>query len=98
MTNLEAFRALADAAPADGMVMVPVTWCREALGSSPSVPVADDKADRLLTAEQVAARLEWSERSVYRAAKAWPFARKLGKSLRFSERGLERWLASRRAA
>jgi excisionase family DNA binding protein len=61
----------------------------EVLGKVPS-------EDRLLTAREVAARLEVSTYFVYRAVAngQLPFARRLGsRKLRFSERELERWLA-----
>ena len=53
--------------------------------------------DRLLTADQVAARLGVARRWVYRKAGALPFTRRLSRgTLRFSERGLERWKETRR--
>ncbi len=53
--------------------------------------------ERLLTADQVAARLGVSRRWVYRKAGALPFTRRLScGTLRFSERGLERWKEKRR--
>ncbi len=52
-------------------------------------------SDRLLTVDQVAERLGVSRSHVYRQATHWPFTRKLSaKALRFSELGLERWVAS----
>lgn len=52
--------------------------------------------DRLLDAEAVADRLGVSPRYVYDHADDWPFARKLSpRKLRFSERGLYRWLEER---
>jgi predicted DNA-binding transcriptional regulator AlpA len=52
--------------------------------------------DQMLTAKDAAARLACSEDWLYRNAKKLPFARKLGpKNLRFSQRGLEKWLAAR---
>jgi predicted DNA-binding transcriptional regulator AlpA len=51
--------------------------------------------DRLLTAEQVAERLNLDVKTVYRQAGKWPFTKRLGpKRLRFSEHGLARHLAS----
>lgn len=65
---------------------------REAPAQSPPAPAPD----RLLTAEQVAEVLGVSTDYVYRQAGKWRFAKKLGpKVLRFSEAGLQRWLASR---
>lgn len=52
--------------------------------------------DCLLTAREVAARLGTSVRYVYEHADRFPFTRRLGsRTVRFSERGLERWLARR---
>lgn len=95
MTVREQLRALAEALPEGAAVTVPRAWILEAIDGSPPAPVSG--ADQLLTAEAVATRLDCSVRSVYRAAKAWPFTVRLGaKALRFSERGLNRWLASHR--
>ena len=48
--------------------------------------------DRLLTASEAAERLGVSRRWMYRHQTQLPFAKKLsGGTLRFSERGLERW-------
>jgi predicted DNA-binding transcriptional regulator AlpA len=55
------------------------------------------ESDRLLTPEETAQRLGQTRRWLYRHAETLPFARRLSrKALRFSERGLERWLAARR--
>ena len=52
----------------------------------------DSGSDRLLSAADVAARLNVSTRYVYDHAREWPFAERLSaRKLRFSERGLERW-------
>ncbi len=58
-------------------------------GSAAPEPQA---TDRLLTVDQVAGRLGVTPDYVYRHAKGWPFRRKVGKYLKFSERGLERWM------
>jgi hypothetical protein len=44
--------------------------------------------DTWLSVSAVAARLNRSERWVYRRARSWPFCRKEGRTLMFSERGL----------
>ncbi len=52
--------------------------------------------DQLLTAEQAAGRLGVDRRWMYRHADTLPFTRKLTPgTLRFSEKGLERWKESR---
>jgi predicted DNA-binding transcriptional regulator AlpA len=53
--------------------------------------------DRMLKAEDVAKRLNVSVRTVYKNRTGWPFARKFpGGSVRFSEKGLQRWLDRQR--
>jgi predicted DNA-binding transcriptional regulator AlpA len=59
---------------------------------------ATEAEDRLLTVQECAARLRKSTKWVYRRVKTLPFARKLdNRAWVFSERGLERWLAFKRA-
>lgn len=56
------------------------------------------EGDRLLTAEDVAGRLNRSVAWVYRQSRQWPFTRRLTRrTVRFSEAGLQRFLAQRRA-
>jgi excisionase family DNA binding protein len=52
--------------------------------------------DRLLTVDEVAQRLSISSQAVYRRASSFPFTVHVGRYLRFSERGLEEYLESRR--
>ncbi|MEW6325753.1 MAG: helix-turn-helix domain-containing protein [Nitrospirota bacterium] len=57
-----------------------------------------NEPDRHLTAREASRLLNVSERWLYRKAKHLPFARKLSpKILRFSEAGLRRWQAARKA-
>ena len=56
---------------------------------------ADDR-DRWLTAREVAQRLSLSADYVYRHASRWPYAHRQGRTWRFDERGLTRWMARRR--
>ena len=57
---------------------------------------SDSDTDRLLTAEEVAERLQRSVDWVYRQAKHWPFTRRLTRrTVRFSEAGLQRFLTAR---
>ena len=51
-------------------------------------------ADRLLTVQEAAQRLAVTPRWLYRHAGDLPFTVRLGRLLRFSERGLDRWLSS----
>jgi excisionase family DNA binding protein len=63
----------------------------------PASPCASPAAeDRLLTTDQAAARLGVTRNWLYRHATKLPFARKLSrKALRFSEAGLNRYLAKK---
>lgn len=55
--------------------------------------VAPPQGDKLLRAQDVAARLSISPRRVYDMAPTLPFTVRLGrKCLRFSELGLQKWL------
>ncbi|HLK12375.1 MAG TPA: helix-turn-helix domain-containing protein [Candidatus Binatia bacterium] len=55
-----------------------------------------EQPSRLLTAKEVAARTRLSVDYLYRRADRLPFARRIGRAVRFDETGLERWLAGRR--
>ena len=58
---------------------------------------SQQEADRLLSAEEAATLMSVSEDWLYRNAKTLPFARKVGKKLlRFSQRGIIKWLESRK--
>lgn len=60
-------------------------------GGAPEVEPAGE--DRLLTVKELAERLNVDDRWVYRRADDFTFTRRLSdRTLRFSERGLERWL------
>ena len=53
-----------------------------------------EQPDRLLTVAEAAKRLGVSKRYIYAHVKHYSFAKRIGpKTLRFSERGLEKWLA-----
>jgi len=53
-------------------------------------------ADRLLDVTEAAHRLGVSKDYLYRHAKHWPFALRVGPGqLRFSERGMDRWIKTR---
>jgi predicted DNA-binding transcriptional regulator AlpA len=51
-----------------------------------------DGEDRLVTVEAAAALLQKSEVWLYRHARALPFTRRVGRSLRFSTRGIRRFI------
>lgn len=112
MTLYARLRALVDAVPAGGAVTIPRDWLVEQLAAENGAPGSARDDDRhlalhdgpaalgtpgLLTAKQVADRLNCSTRYVYANAHKWPFTVRLGKAaVRFDAAGLERWL--RRAA
>jgi predicted DNA-binding transcriptional regulator AlpA len=55
------------------------------------------EADRMLDAKEAALMLSMSEDWLYRNARKLPFTHKLGpKMLRFSQRGIIKWLESRK--
>jgi predicted DNA-binding transcriptional regulator AlpA len=59
---------------------------------------AEPDGDRLLSAKEAGAILGVSERWLYRRSSKLPFARRLSrKVLRFSETGLRKWQAQKRA-
>lgn len=71
---------------------------RKRLEVAPQASVPEPPTDRLLTADEVAERLNLSVDRVYRDAREgrFPFMRRLGgNTVRFSELGLEEWLRSR---
>jgi predicted DNA-binding transcriptional regulator AlpA len=58
---------------------------------------ANTVADEMLTAEQAARRTGLSRRSLYARAAELPFAIRVGRrAVRFSARGVDRWLAKRK--
>ena len=65
----------------------------ETNGSRPQ----QEKPDRMLTAADVATRMGFSRRWVYQHVRSLPFATKYPTgAVRFSEKGLESWLARRK--
>ena len=68
------------------------------VASAPRVPTKEGRTepDRLLSAAEAAARLDVTPRWLYRHAGNLPFTRRLSrKALRFSETGLQRYIATR---
>jgi excisionase family DNA binding protein len=49
--------------------------------------------DRLLTVAEAAARLSLSRHALYKRARTLPFAVRQGRALRFSEAGIDRYIA-----
>ena len=59
-------------------------------------PPSANASDRMLHADEVAARTGLSRDYIYRHAKTFPFTHRIGRrALRFSEQGLHRWLNTR---
>lgn len=76
-------------------------WVRLQVAGAPARPAPTPRPgstpDRLLTAEEAGARLGVGRRWMYRHASELPFVRRLTSgTLRFSERGLERWQEARK--
>jgi hypothetical protein len=77
-----------------------ITLTREAiLGQlvEPNLPVLQmtkpaPQQDRLLDAKDVASILKCKPRFVYSSAHSWPFTKRIGRNVRFSEMGLQKWL------
>jgi hypothetical protein len=67
----------------------------EVSATPPRPPEPQTRGDRWLTPEECANRLGWSRKRLYRRARSLPFLAREGRSLRFSERGLTRWMAQR---
>ncbi len=75
-------------------------WGRLHSPSLPNTPAKGPKpADRLLDAKEAAARLGVKTKWMYSHANRLPFTRRLGgRTLRFSEQGLTRWMETRKAS
>ena len=66
--------------------------------TTPTAAPLREEGNALLTVDEAAARLGVARSWLYRHAKALPFAVKLGhRTLRFEQRGLERWARTRPA-
>jgi excisionase family DNA binding protein len=51
--------------------------------------------DRLLSIDEAATKLKTSKDWLYRNSGRLPFTLRIGRNLRFSEQGIERWIVSR---
>jgi excisionase family DNA binding protein len=65
-------------------------WAR--LSSAPATAAPDEN----LSIKEAARRMGVSDRWLYRKARTLPFTVRIGRSLLFSSRGLERWISQRR--
>lgn len=94
LSGAEAAALLVELASLQAVVAARLSANRATIPAS----ISDSDSDRLLTAEEVAERLQRSVDWVYRQAKHWPFTRRLTRrTVRFSEAGLQRFLGQRRA-
>src|SRR6266852_610371 len=93
--TLADLRAAVQALPPGASITLPRETLLQAINGNGAAPTPEPaQPDRLLTVSEAATRLGVSRRYVYGHANQYPFARRLGpKTLRFSERGLEKWLA-----
>jgi predicted DNA-binding transcriptional regulator AlpA len=60
-----------------------------------SSPAIETRPDELLDVEQAAARLHVSQAYLYRSARRFPFARRIGRKLLFSSVGIDKYLSKR---
>ena len=88
-----ALRTLAGSLPPGTPIHVPSEWLLAALGEAEETPLVPSPEPRLLTPEEVASRLGVEVQWVYRRARSWSFARRLGRAIRIDPVGLEKWLA-----
>jgi len=65
---------------------------------APTAPTVQEQ-DRMLTVAELSERLRCAPKTVYRRAGRgeFPFARRLGRKVLFSEQGLTKWLARQKA-
>ncbi len=69
--------------------------CRLLSQNGTDAPAGTGEPERLLTVHQAASRCGMSADWLYRHKHALPFIRRLGRTVRVSEAGLVRWMASR---
>ena len=93
--TLADLRRAIEALPPGSSVTLPRDALLQAINGNGAAPTLEpEQADHLLTVSETATRLGVSRRYVYAHVKQYPFVRRLGpKTLRFSERGLEKWMA-----
>ena len=64
-------------------------WLRMTIGTGKAL---QSQPDRLLTADEVATRLNVTKGFVYRNARSYPFVIRQGRYVRFSNNGLEQYI------
>lgn len=88
--NLNHLRSVAQCLPPGTTLPVPREVLLELLDAPLKPPEVDD---RLLTVDEAAEQLRVKPEWLYRHSRELPFTRKLSRrQLRFSERGLRRWV------
>jgi predicted DNA-binding transcriptional regulator AlpA len=70
-------------------------WARLMLPQGPGKVEQSADGDRLLAAREAAAKLGMSADYLYRRSRNLPFTVRLGRKLRFSEAGIERYIRAR---
>ena len=95
LPDIEALDGLPTDAVAAWLAAAQARFAARVLAAAAAIPLTS-ASDRLLDAREVAKRTDLSADWWYRHGKRLPFARKVGRSLRFSEQGLNRWIATRR--
>lgn len=91
----DAVRTLAVALPPGAAVPVPREWLLQLLQRERENSPKEVLPEKLLKVDEAAARLGMSREWVYRHGKTLPFARRIGRSVRFSAGGIDRWLAQK---
>lgn len=95
MTTRDALRVLVQDSPDGALLTVPRAWLTDLLSDSSPVVEQDTPPapEKWLTADDVAERLGASRAYVYKHVADFPFAKRLpGGAIRFSEKGLTRWM------
>lgn len=77
-------------------LMAKLAAAQNRLAASLAALAEPTQPDRLLDIDEAAGRLNVDPQWLYRRTKALPFVVRLDGQVRFSERGLERFIASRR--
>lgn len=68
------------------------TLIRELKQIKTHAPLSKKQPERLLSVSELASRMSVGERYIYDHSAEWSFTVRIGRKLRFSERGFEVWL------
>jgi len=96
--NLEAVLRLADTLPREQLpnFLGELEKARAIALMRLIAPDSERQTDQLLDVREAANRLSMSAAYLYRSHRKFPFVRRMGRSLRFSSAGIDRYLAQRR--